>query len=68
MLVTVQCTYTNYLSRLRLEKACHMLKDTALPIMEISLLCGFDNLSYFNRLFREKKGVTPSEYRRQVAL
>lgn len=62
------CTYTNYLNRLRLEKACRMLTDTALPIMEISLLCGFDNLSYFNRLFREKKGVTPSEYRRQIAL
>lgn len=62
------CTYTNYLNELRLEKACHMLTDTTLPIMEISLLCGFDNLSYFNRLFRKKRGVTPSEYRRQAAL
>lgn len=62
------CTYTSYLNVLRMEHACHMLTDTTLPIMEISLLCGFDNLSYFNRLFRQKKGVTPSEYRRQVSL
>lgn len=61
------CTYTNYLNGLRLEKACNMLTDSALPIMEISLLCGFDNLSYFNRLFRQKKGVTPSEYRKRVS-
>lgn len=60
------CTYTSYLNGLRLEKACNMLTDTSLQVMEISLLCGFDNLSYFNRLFKQKKGVTPSEYRRKV--
>ena len=61
------CTFTGYVNGLRLETACRLLSDSALPVMEISLQCGFDNLSYFNRLFRQKKGVTPSEYRRQLS-
>lgn len=60
------CTFTGYINNMRLEQACRLLSETALPIMEISLQCGFDNLSYFNRLFRQKKGVTPSEYRKQI--
>lgn len=56
-------TFTGYLNNLRLEHACRLLSETALPIMEISMQCGFDNLSYFNRLFRQKKSVTPSKYR-----
>lgn len=57
-------SFTQYVNDLRLEKACHLLETTSLPIMEISLRCGFDNLSYFVRLFKGARGITPSDYRK----
>lgn len=59
-------TFTRYLNGLRLERACILLADTDLPVMEISLQCGFDNLSYFIRLFKKEKGMTPTDYRKRL--
>ncbi len=54
-----------YLISLRLEQACALLRDTTKPILEISMECGFDNVSYFIRKFKEHNGCTPREYRKQ---
>lgn len=56
-----------YLISYRLEKACSLLSQTAQPVTEIALDCGFENISYFIRKFKEAKGCTPKEYRRQIA-
>ena len=40
-----------------------MLIDTTNTVAEISFKCGFNNLSYFNRLFKKKNGCTPKEFR-----
>ena len=61
------CSFTSYLNGVRLERACRLLTETTLPVMEISLRCGFENLSYFTRLFKQKQGVTPSVYRKQIS-
>ncbi len=55
-----------YLISYRLERAREMLRDTTKPVLEISLDCGFDNVSYFIRQFKKEEGVTPREYRRQI--
>lgn len=47
----------------KLEKACELLKDTNANVQEISERLGFKTHSYFGKLFREKMGVSPSEYR-----
>ena len=52
-----------YLISHRLERAREMLRDTTKPVLEISLDCGFDNVSYFIRQFKKEEGVTPREYR-----
>lgn len=52
-----------YLISCRIEHACTLLKDTTMPILEISMDCGFENVSYFIRKFRQLKGCTPKEYR-----
>ena len=49
----------------RLAKAEGYLRNTGLPIIEIAVLVGFDNVSYFNRLFRARCGITPTEYRKR---
>lgn len=54
-----------YLITYRIEQSCLMLLETTKTVLEISLDCGFDNVSYFIRQFRRLKGCTPKEYRRQ---
>lgn len=49
----------------RLSKAEGYLRNTALPIIEIATLVGFDNVSYFNRLFRQRHQMTPTQYRKR---
>lgn len=54
-----------HLNRVRLERAAELLCRTPMTILAIALECGFQNISYFNRLFRERYGCTPGEYRKQ---
>lgn len=56
-------TYSNYLNELRINEACRMLVQTEKTISQISFDCGFETLSYFNRVFLEKKMMTPSRYK-----
>ena len=53
-----------YLTDYRIQRACEMLVNTTLPIGEIALQCGFCSNSYFGRIFREKTGMTPNDYRK----
>lgn len=52
-----------YLLDFRIRKACDLLKNTDLTITNISRSVGYDDSLYFSRLFKNKKGKTPSEYR-----
>lgn len=52
-----------YLSQLRIKKACEILLKTDKTVVESAFECGFRNLSNFNRQFRKFVGCTPNEYR-----
>lgn len=54
---------SEYIIDLRLGYASRMLVDSTHSIAEISYSCGFNNLSNFNRIFRKRKGCSPSEFR-----
>lgn len=56
-------TFVAYLNELRIGDACQRLIETATPITEIAFDCGFNNLSNFNRRFREIKGMAPRDFR-----
>ena len=58
-------TPNRYLIDYRLGIAARMLITTQQSVSEIGFSCGFNTLSHFNRLFRESKGCTPSEFREQ---
>lgn len=53
-----------YLSQLRVKKACEILLKTDKTSAEIAFECGFRNLSNFNRQFKSIVGCTPKEYRK----
>ena len=54
---------SDYIIDLRLGHACRLLVDSSDSIAEIGYHCGFNNLSNFNRIFRKRKGCSPSEFR-----
>ncbi|MCL2196093.1 MAG: helix-turn-helix domain-containing protein, partial [Treponema sp.] len=53
---------SNYLNRLRVEKAQAMLVTTDLPICDIAQSCGFEDQSWFSKIFKNNTGLTPGKY------
>ena len=56
-------SFIEYLNDYRISYAGYLLKESSEPVGQIASRCGFDNFSYFIRLFKRKYGVTPKEYR-----
>ena len=56
-------TFIESLNEIRLGHASRYLIDTTNTVSEIAYKCGFNNLSYFNRVFKTKNGCTPKEFR-----
>lgn len=56
-------TVSDYIIDIRLGNASRMLVDTTQSVADISFCCGYNNLSNFNRLFKRKKGCSPTEFR-----
>lgn len=55
----------DYVHTLRLEEAKQMLETTSLPIEDIARDVGYEDGSFFRRLFRRKVGITPQDYRKR---
>lgn len=55
--------YTELVQEKRLNQAAYLLEHTGMSVMDIGLSVGYDNLSYFHRIFKERYGVTPRKYR-----
>ena len=56
-------SFVDFFTDIRLGIAVRLLIDSSQPIAEIGYNCGFNNLSNFNRIFKKKKGMPPSEFR-----
>ncbi len=60
----VGTTPTSYINSLRITRACDMLKKHPdITIENVAKDCGFNNISYFNRIFKNQTGFTPSTFR-----
>ncbi|MFA6856602.1 MAG: response regulator [Treponema sp.] len=55
--------FITYLTDIRMEKACFFLKDPRASVKEVSASVGYNDQNYFSRLFKNKFGMTPTEYR-----
>ena len=58
--------FTQYLARVRIEKAKNLLLNPNLRISEIAYEVGFQSLTHFNRVFKKLAGQSPTEYRKQL--
>lgn len=58
--------FTDYLSRVRIEKAKNLLLNPNLRVSEIAFEVGFQSLTHFNRVFKKILGQSPTQYRAQL--
>ena len=54
---------TKFIRLVRLENAAELLRETDLPISRIASECGFPNINYFTRCFRELYNISPNQFR-----
>jgi len=57
--------FVEYLNRVRINKACYLLRETEYQVHDISSECGFVSISNFNKHFLKTEGISPKEYRAQ---
>lgn len=60
-------SFTECLTRVRIDRAKTMLAETDKRMIEVALASGFQNVTYFNGVFKSRTGKTPREYRREAA-
>jgi AraC-like DNA-binding protein len=58
-------TFIQYVNELRVGLACRKLMQSDASVSEICFASGFNNLSNFNRQFKERKGTSPKHFRKQ---
>jgi AraC-like DNA-binding protein len=56
---------SSYLNRMRVEKASYMLRETDLSLSDIATDCGFEDQSWFSKIFKSYTGVSPGKYQGQ---
>jgi AraC-like DNA-binding protein/ligand-binding sensor protein len=59
-------TFTDYLGRVRVEKAKNLLLNPHLRVSEIAYTVGFQSLTHFNRIFRKVVGESPTDFRENL--
>lgn len=59
----VGMSYAEYKNKCKLELAESLIKQSDERIIDIAFECGFNNISYFNRIFQKKYGMSPTKYR-----
>ncbi|MEF2243439.1 MULTISPECIES: AraC family transcriptional regulator [unclassified Paenibacillus] len=57
-------TPSDYVTGLRMDRACSLLEETTLTLDRIAQQCGYENGFYLSRVFRSRKGLSPSVYRK----
>ena len=55
-------TYITYLNTLRVDRACYLLRQGSFNITEVCYMVGFNDVPYFNRCFKNNRGMSPKEY------
>ena len=56
-------TFRDYLNKVRVEDAKRLLISTDYQIMEIAVACGFNDQSYFTKVFKKYTGLSPRNFR-----
>lgn len=61
-------TPIDYINRLRIDRACYEMTVNKMNVTEAVYECGFNEVSYFLKIFKKYKGITPGEYRKKYCV
>lgn len=61
-------TPIDYINRLRIDRACYEMTVNKMTVTNAAYECGFNELSYFSKIFKKYKGVSPGQYKQRFAL
>ena len=64
----MNCSITDYINSIRIEKSKLLMLDHTLSLVEVASIAGFDNQSYFTKVFRKMTGISPGKYREKSGL
>jgi YesN/AraC family two-component response regulator len=64
----MNCSFTQYVNKIRIQKSKPLLFDNKVTIIDIAYLVGFEDQSYFTKVFKQIEGISPGEYRRTGGL
>jgi len=64
---TLGCNFTEYLTKIRIDRACEYFFDSQMRTYEIAYKVGFNNEKYFSNVFKRIKGKSPSEYKKLLS-
>lgn len=59
-------TFIEYVQSARIDEACRLLRTTDRKVADIASSVGYQDITFFNRLFRKKTGLSPREYRKET--
>ena len=57
---------SGYILQMRMDKSKRLLASTNTPVGDIAMKCGFPEISYFSRMFKQTFQMTPSQYRKKI--
>ncbi|NLG85575.1 MAG: response regulator [Firmicutes bacterium] len=60
--------FSTYLTKIRIEQAKRLLEDPTIKVYEVAARVGYADQAYFSRLFKQRVGVGPAEYRRRLGI
>ena len=60
-------TFKNYQNHKRIEKAKNLLQEPEIRVIDVCFLIGFNDVSYFNRVFKKNAGISPSCFKKNKA-
>jgi len=59
----MHCSFNNYLNRVRIEMSKKLLLDESIPLVDISIIVGFEDQSYYSKVFKKITNISPGKYR-----
>jgi AraC-like DNA-binding protein len=61
-------SFVHYIQMIRLREAQRLLRETPMKVIEVAILSGYDNVTHFNRVFKNFTGTTPTDYRKRMRI
>lgn len=62
----MRTSFSEYLTERRIRQAKVLLKNSNMPLLEVAIAVGFENQSYFSRVFKSHVGSSPRQFRDQA--